>query len=67
VPRIRYAAQLEELAAALVLWRWLEQRDGKARNLPACACPCGRRIRAAKATLAEARPLRPLRGTVPTR
>jgi hypothetical protein len=53
----RYAGQLEELAAALVLWRRLEQRaatGGKARNLLACTCGCGRRIRAAKATLAEA-------------
>jgi hypothetical protein len=52
-----YAAQLEQLAAALVLWRRLELRaatSGKARNLLAAACGCGRRIRAAKATLAEA-------------
>jgi hypothetical protein len=53
----RYAAQLEELAAALVLWRRLERHaatGGKARNLLACTCGCGRRIRAAKATLAAA-------------
>jgi hypothetical protein len=53
----RYAAQLEQLAAALVLWRRQEHRIGsgtRARNLLAAACPCGRRIRAAKATLAEA-------------
>jgi hypothetical protein len=52
-----YAAQLEELAAALVLWRRLERRadtTSKARNLLACTCGCGRRIRVAKATLAEA-------------
>jgi hypothetical protein len=52
-----YAGQLEELAAALVLWRRHEHRIGpgtRSRNLLACACPCGRRIRAAKATLAEA-------------
>ena len=52
-----YAHQLEELAAALVLWRRHEHRIGpgtRSRNLLACACPCGRRIRAAKATLAEA-------------
>jgi hypothetical protein len=52
-----YAAQLEELAAALVLWRRLELRTGggsRSRNLLACVCACGRRIRVAKATLAEA-------------
>jgi hypothetical protein len=52
-----YAAQLAELAAALVLWRRQEQRaatGGKARNLLAAACGCGRRIRAARATLAAA-------------
>jgi hypothetical protein len=53
----RYAAQLEQLAAALVLWRRQEHRIGsgtRARNLLVCTCLCGRRIRAAKATLAEA-------------
>jgi hypothetical protein len=52
-----YAAQLEELQAALVLWRRQEHRIGtgpRSRNLLACTCPCGRRIRTAKATLAEA-------------
>jgi hypothetical protein len=52
-----YAAHLAELAAALVLWRRLERRAGgaiKARNLLACTCGCGRKVRAAKATLAEA-------------
>jgi len=52
-----YAGQLEELAAALVLWRRQEHRIGtgtRSRNLLAAACACGRRIRAAKATLAEA-------------
>jgi hypothetical protein len=52
-----YARQLEELQAALVLWRRQEHRIGsgtRSRNLLAAACPCGRRIRAAKATLAEA-------------
>jgi hypothetical protein len=51
-----YAAQLKELAAALVLWRRLELRaaTSKARNLLACTCACGRKVRAAKATLAEA-------------
>jgi hypothetical protein len=52
-----YAAQLEELTAALVLWRRQEHHSGtgpRSRNLLAAACGCGRRIRAAKATLAEA-------------
>jgi hypothetical protein len=52
-----YASQLEELQAALVLWRRHEARIGtgtRARNLLAAACGCGRRIRVAKATLAEA-------------
>jgi hypothetical protein len=52
-----YAGQLEELQTALVLWRRLEQRTGngpRARNLLACACPCGRRIRVAPSTLADA-------------
>jgi hypothetical protein len=52
-----YTSQLEELQAALVLWRRQEHRIGtgtRSRNLLAAACGCGRRIRAAKATLAEA-------------
>jgi hypothetical protein len=52
-----YAGQLEGLAAALVLWRRQEHRSSagtRSRNLLACTCACGRRIRAAKATLAEA-------------
>jgi hypothetical protein len=52
----RYAARLEQLAAALVLWRRQEHRIGSgttSRNLLACTCGCGRRIRAAKATLAD--------------
>ncbi len=52
-----YVGQLEELQAALVLWRRQEHRIGpgtRARNLLAASCPCGRRIRVAKATLAEA-------------
>jgi hypothetical protein len=52
-----YAGQLEELRAALVLWRRPEHRIGigpRSRNLLAATCGCGRRIRAAKATLAEA-------------
>jgi hypothetical protein len=52
-----YAAQLEELAAALVLWRRLELHAGsgpRSRNLLACVCACGRRIRVATATFAQA-------------
>jgi hypothetical protein len=52
-----YAGQLENLAAALVLWRRQELRSGpgpRSRNLLAATCGCGRRIRVAKATLAEA-------------
>jgi hypothetical protein len=52
-----FAGQLEELAAALVLWRRQEHRSGagpRSRNLLAATCGCGRRIRVAKATLAEA-------------
>jgi hypothetical protein len=52
-----YAGQLEELQVALVLWRRQEHRIGtgtRSHNLLAAACGCGRRIRAAKATLAEA-------------
>jgi hypothetical protein len=52
-----YAVQLAELQAALVLWRRQEHRIGtgtRSRNLLAATCDCGRRIRAAKATLAEA-------------
>jgi hypothetical protein len=52
-----YAGQLEELQAALVLWRRQEHRIGsgtRSRNLRAAVCGCGRRIRAATATLAEA-------------
>jgi hypothetical protein len=52
-----YAGQLEELQAALVLWRRQEHRIGtgtRSRNLLACSCPCGRRLRAARTTLAEA-------------
>jgi hypothetical protein len=52
-----YAGQLAELQAALVLWRREEHRIGtgaRSRNLLAATCGCGRRIRAAKATLTEA-------------
>jgi hypothetical protein len=52
-----YAGQLQELQAALVLWRRHEHRSGagpRSRNLLAATCGCGRRIRVAKTTLAEA-------------
>jgi hypothetical protein len=52
-----YAGQLEDLAAALVLWRRQEARIGsgsRSRNLLACTCACGRRLRVAKATLVDA-------------
>jgi hypothetical protein len=52
-----YGGQLENLAAALVLWRRHEHRTGaghRSRNLLAASCSCDRRIRVAKATLAEA-------------
>jgi len=52
-----YAGQVEELAAALVLWRRHEHRIGpgsRSRNLLAASCGCRRRIRVAKTTLAEA-------------
>jgi hypothetical protein len=52
-----YDDQLKDLAAALVLWRRQEHRTGpgsRSRNLLAASCGCGRRIRVAKTTLAEA-------------
>ena len=52
-----YAGQLEELQAALVLWRRQEHRIGagaRSRNLLACVCPCGRKLRASRTTLQEA-------------
>jgi hypothetical protein len=51
-----YAGELEELQVALVLWRRQDHRIAgtRSRNLLAATCGCGRRIRAAKATLAEA-------------
>jgi hypothetical protein len=66
-----YAGQLQELQAALVLWRRHEHRSGagpRSRNLLAATCGCERRIRVAKATLAEAPILcGPLLPAVPTR
>jgi hypothetical protein len=52
-----YAAVVDEIRVALVLWRYLDQLAGpqpKSRNLLACSCPCGRKLRAAKSTLADA-------------
>jgi len=52
-----YTAVVDEVRVALVLWRYLDQLAGPrapSRNLLACACPCGRRIRAATATPADA-------------
>jgi hypothetical protein len=70
-----YAGQLQELQAALVLWRRQEHRIGpgpRSRNLLAATCGCGRRIRVAKTTLAEAPILcsacqRPFQPTDPTK
>jgi hypothetical protein len=51
-----YAAVVEDLARALVLWRRAEHPSGgrRANNLLAATCGCGRRIRAARSTLAQA-------------
>jgi hypothetical protein len=51
-----YAAVIDDLARALVLWRRAERPVvGKpTSNLLAAVCGCGRRIRAARSTLAEA-------------
>jgi hypothetical protein len=53
----RYRPVLDGRRAALVLWRYLDTlatRPATSRNLLACACPCQRRLRVARATLAEA-------------
>ena len=52
-----YADQLAALQAAMTLWRTDEELAPTARrnsNLIAAICPCGRSIRAAASTLAEA-------------
>jgi hypothetical protein len=52
-----YADMLADLAAALGLWRYAEQQHPTAtgsRNLLACQCSCGRKLRVAKATLEQA-------------
>jgi hypothetical protein len=53
----RYAEALRDLEAALGLWRHAEpKRDRQAgsRNLLACSCACGRRLRVANSTLEQA-------------
>ncbi len=53
----RYADQLAGLDAALGLWRHAERQQGPAatsRNLLACSCACGRKLRVARATLEQA-------------
>jgi hypothetical protein len=54
----RYAVQLADLHAAMTLWRHDEHNGGPATrrstNLIAAACPCGRSIRIAASTLADA-------------
>jgi hypothetical protein len=51
-----YAAVVDDLGRALVLWRRAEHpgRGRRAGNLLAAVCGCGRRIRAARSTLAQA-------------
>jgi hypothetical protein len=48
---------LADLAAALGLWRYAEQQHSTStgsRNLLACQCSCGRKLRVAKQTLEQA-------------
>jgi hypothetical protein len=58
VTRIAYARQLAGLAQAMTMWRHGETTTGSATkrnsNLIAAVCPCGRSIRVAASTLAEA-------------
>jgi hypothetical protein len=51
-----YAAVIDDLARALVLWHRAEHPRGgrRANNLLPAVCPCGRRIRVARSTVAEA-------------
>jgi curved DNA-binding protein CbpA len=53
-----YARQLADLAQAMTMWRHRETSTGAAArrstNLIAAICPCGRSIRVAASTLAEA-------------
>src|SRR6266540_1787171 len=53
----RYADQLTGLSSALQLWRHAELQLGTpttSRNLLACSCACGRKLRVAKSTLEQA-------------
>ncbi len=53
----RYADQLSGLASALQLWRHAELQLGTptgSRNLLACSCACGRKLRVARSTLEQA-------------
>jgi hypothetical protein len=53
----RYAEQLAGLDAALGLWRHAERQQGPAatsRNLLACSCACGRKLRVSRTTLEQA-------------
>jgi hypothetical protein len=53
----RYRDQLACLDAALQLWRHTERQTGPtstSRNLLACSCECGRKLRVAKSTLEQA-------------
>ena len=58
VTKIAYARQLADLAQAMTMWRHGETTTGPAtersHNLIAAICPCGRSIRVAASTLAEA-------------
>jgi hypothetical protein len=53
----RYAEQLTSLDAALLLWRHTERRLAPptgSRNLLACSCECGRKVRVSRTTLEQA-------------
>jgi hypothetical protein len=53
----RYAEPLIGLDAALGLWRHAERQQGPqttSRNLLACSCACGRKLRVSRSTLAQA-------------
>jgi DnaJ domain/SprT-like family len=58
VTQIAYARQLRDLAQAMTLWRHGETTTSRttrrSHNLIAAICPCGRSIRVAASTLAEA-------------
>jgi hypothetical protein len=53
----RYAHQLTGLDEALLLWRHAERQQDSAtrsRNLLACSCECGRKLRVSRTTLEQA-------------